>query len=120
MTELTGIARTIFDEVMDEIEEELQQSLEEIIVKEKLEGIIKQIQESTETRVSDTISEYNSDDMTAVKKLILGERVARIVTSEAKQKLQELVSQILKQSFDVVDELRNEIIGEVFEETEEV
>lgn len=119
MTELTGIAKTIFDEVMDEIEEELQESLEGLIVQEKLEGIIKQIQGATETRVIETINEHYSDDMNAVKKLILGERVARIVTSEAKQQLQALVSQILKQTFDVVDELRNEIIGEVFEETEE-
>ncbi len=119
MTDLTGIAKTIFDEVMDEIDEELQESLEEVIVKEKLDGIIKQVQEATQENVEATINEYYSDDMSSVKKLILGERVARIVTAEAKQKLQELVSHILKQSFDVVDELRNEIIGEVFEETEE-
>ncbi|MHA2497514.1 MAG: hypothetical protein ACXAEI_18735 [Candidatus Hodarchaeales archaeon] len=41
------------------------------------------------------------------------------MTSETKQTLQALMAQILKQTFDVVDELRNEIIGEVFEETEE-
>ncbi|MFX0117129.1 MAG: hypothetical protein ACFFB3_21455 [Candidatus Hodarchaeota archaeon] len=119
MTELTGIAKTIFDEVMDEIDEELQESLEGLIAQEKLDELIKQIQEATETRVIETINEYYSDQMNAVKKLILGERVARIVTSEAKQKLQALMSQILQQAFDVVDELRNEIIGEVFEETEE-
>ncbi|MHA2231523.1 MAG: hypothetical protein ACXAB4_03430 [Candidatus Hodarchaeales archaeon] len=118
MTGLNGIAKTIFDEVMDEIEEELQESLEGLIVKEKLDGIIKQIQGATETKVIETINEYYSDDMNAVKKLILGERVARIVTSEAKQTLQALMSEILQQTFDVVDELRNEIIGEVFEETE--
>ncbi|MHA2497513.1 MAG: hypothetical protein ACXAEI_18730 [Candidatus Hodarchaeales archaeon] len=65
MTELTGIAKTIFDEVMDEIEEELQESLEELIVKEKLEGIISQIKGATEPRVIETINEYYSEDMNA-------------------------------------------------------
>ncbi|MFX0116670.1 MAG: hypothetical protein ACFFB3_19125 [Candidatus Hodarchaeota archaeon] len=119
MIELTGIAKTIFDEVMDEIEEELQESLEGLIVKEKLDGLIEQIQGATETSVIETINEYYSEEMNAVKKLILGERVARIVTSETKQQLQVLMSQILQQAFDVVDELRNEIIGEVFEEAED-
>lgn len=104
---------------MDEIEEELQESLEEVIVKEKLDGIINSVQDETKGGVIDTINKYYSDEMSTVKKLILGERLARIVTPIAKQKLQELTSHILKQSFDVVDELRNEIIGEVFEETEE-
>lgn len=119
MTELTGTAKTIEDEVMDEIDEELQESLEGLIVKEKLEELIKQIQGATKPRVIETINEHYSDDMNTVKKMILGERLARIVTSEAKQHLQALMSQILQQTFDVVDELRNEIIGEVFEETED-
>ena len=56
--------------------------------------------------------------MSATKKMILGEKLARVVTKVAKEKIQALVSDILKNSFDVIDELRNEIIGEVFEETE--
>ncbi|MFX0204935.1 MAG: hypothetical protein ACFFDT_03050 [Candidatus Hodarchaeota archaeon] len=119
MTELTRIANTIFDEVMDEIDEELHESLEGFIVKEKLASLIKHIQDATAPSVIETINEYYSNEMNAVKKLILGERIARIVTKETKQQLQALMSQILKQTFDVVDELRNEIIGEVFEETEE-
>ncbi len=56
--------------------------------------------------------------MSADRKMILGEKLARTVTTIPKEKIQELVSDILKHSFDVIDELRNEIIGEVFEETE--
>lgn len=119
MSELEGTAKVIFDEVMDEIDEELEEALVGIINKEKLEGIIKQVQEEATSDVTGIINKYYSDNMSAVKKLILGERIARVVTGNVKVKLQDLVSEILKQSLDVVDELRNEIIGEVFEETED-
>ncbi len=118
MSELTGIAKTIFDEVMDEIEEEILESLESYILIDKLEDIISDIQQSTTSKVVETINENYSVDMSAAKKMILGEKLARVVTAVAKNKIQELVSDILKSSFDVIDELRNEIIGEVFEETE--
>ncbi|MHA2171935.1 MAG: hypothetical protein ACXAB7_18835 [Candidatus Kariarchaeaceae archaeon] len=118
MSELTGIAKTIFDEVMDEIEEELQEALEMLILKDKLDDIISSVKSNTAEKVTEAITKHYTEGMSSVKKLILGETVARIVTAEAKEKLQELSATILKQSFDVVDELRNEIIGEVFEETE--
>ncbi len=44
MSELEGLAKTIFDEVMEEIEEELEDGLETIITKEKLQAIITNIQ----------------------------------------------------------------------------
>ncbi|MCE7737698.1 MAG: hypothetical protein GPJ54_22595 [Candidatus Heimdallarchaeota archaeon] len=118
MSELTGIAKTIFDEVMDEIEEEILESLESYILKEKLEDIISDIQQSTTPTVIKTINDNYSENMSAAKKMILGEKLARVVTAIAKEKIQNLVADILKHSFDVIDELRNEIIGEVFEETE--
>lgn len=119
MDELTGIAKTLFDETMDEIDEELTEALEAYIVKEKLEGIIADLQESVKDNVTKTIMENYSENMSTVKKMILGEKLARVVAADAKSALQNLVGDIIKQSFDVVEELRNEIIGEVFEETAE-
>ena len=118
MSDLSGTAKTICEEVMDEIEEELQQSLDTLIAEAQLVKLISSIQEATHEGVVATINKYYADDMTTVKKLILGERLARIVTAVAKDELQKLMATILQNAFDVVDELRNEIIGEVFEETE--
>ncbi len=115
---LDGTAKTIYDEVMDEIDEEIREGLENLIVKDKLDEIIKDISKVTSDRITITIAENYKEGMTAVQKLVLGEKVARVVTKVAKEKLRELSSEIIKQSFDLVDELRNEIIGEVFEETE--
>ena len=117
MTELEGIAKTIFDEIMDEIDEEITEGLESLINEVKLKEIIKIIQEKVTPDTIKTIENNYSEDMNSAKKLILGEKASRVVTAEAKVILQELVSDILKQAFDVIDELRNEIIGEVFEET---
>ena len=105
-------------EVMDEIDEEITESLEGIIATEKLQKIIKGLQESTTSGVVDAINKHYSENMSAAKKLVLGEVISRVVTAAAKESLQHLASKIIKRSFDVIDELRNEIIGEVFEETE--
>lgn len=117
MSELTGIAKTIFDEVMDEIQEEILEGLNSYITREKIDSIIQDVQASSSQKVIDTINENYSEEMSAAKKMILGEKLARTVTAVAKEKIQDLVSDIIKNSFDVIDELRNEIIGEVFEET---
>ena len=84
----------------------------------KLDDIISDIRQTTTPKVVETINANYSAEMSAAKKMILGEKLARVVTKIAKEKIQILVSDILKNSFDVIDELRNEIIGEVFEETE--
>ncbi len=118
MSELTGTAKTIFDEVMDEIEEEIMQALEDLIVMEKLDSIVNDVKTATEKDVIKTIEENYSDDMTTVKKMILGEKLSRVVTSYTKEKVEGLVSEVVKQTYVALEELRNEIIGEVFEETE--
>ncbi len=118
MINLTGTAKTIFDEVMDEIDEEINQAFEGIFSEDVLRTLVTGIQDAVKEDVTRTISENYSDGMKAVHKLILGEKTSRVVTKMAKEKLSELSSDIIKRSFDVVDELRNEIIGEVFEETE--
>ncbi|MDH5401580.1 MAG: hypothetical protein OEY49_03735 [Candidatus Heimdallarchaeota archaeon] len=118
MSDLTGVAKTIFDEVMDEISEEIHDSLDGLIVTEKLDEIINTVQASTTANITQAINKYYSDQMNSVRKLILGEIMARTVSAEVKTQLQGLVSEILGKSFSLVDELRNEIIGEVFEETE--
>ena len=119
MSELEGIALTIFDEVMDEIHEETHDAYENLLSKELIESLVSKIQELCSPKVKETIEKYYSNEMNAVKKLILGERIARVVTAIAKEELREMVANITEQSFNVLDEFRNEIIGEVFEETEE-
>ncbi len=118
MNDLTGTAKTIFDEVMDEIDEEINQAFDGIFSDKTMRELVTGIQEAVKEDVTKTISENYSDGMKAVHKLILGEKTSRVVTKVVKAKLGELSSDILRRSFDVVDELRNEIIGEVFEETE--
>lgn len=103
---------------MDEVDEEIRESLESYILKEKLDEMILEIQDATKGEIIDIINTNYADEMSSVRKLILGEKIARIVTGIAKDKLRDLSSTIFKRSFDLVDELRNEIIGEVFEETE--
>jgi hypothetical protein len=117
--ELTGIAKTIFEEVMEEIEEEFEESLGELISKEKLEAIIQEIQEIVALDVTKTIEEHYKEDMKEIEKMILGEKLSRIVSSQAKIELHSLISEIMQNTMDLIDELRVEIIGEVFEETEE-
>ncbi len=119
MESLEGTAKTIFDEVMDEIDEEIKEALEDYIVEEKLKEIITSIQEETAGRIKELVLEHYKKGMSAVQKLILGEKVSRVVTAETKKHLRNLSNTILSRSFDLVDELRNEIIGEVFEETED-
>lgn len=118
MVDLEGVARTIFDEIMDEIDEEIRDALGGLIVEEVLEGMIKKIQESTSDEVEEIIKDHYSEEMRGVHKLILGEKASRVVAKKAKQELVALTEKILENAFDLVDELRNEIIGEVFEETE--
>ncbi|OLS23573.1 MAG: hypothetical protein HeimC2_25970 [Candidatus Heimdallarchaeota archaeon LC_2] len=119
MSELEGIALTIYDEVMDEIHEETQDAFENLLTKELIESLVSKIQELCASKVKETIVKYFSNEMSSVKKLILGERIARVVTAIAKEELREMIATITEQSFNVLDEFRNEIIGEVFEETEQ-
>lgn len=70
---------------MDEIDEEILESLEPYILKEKLEDIISNIQQSTTSRVIEIINEHYSENMSAAKKMILGEKLARVVTAIAKE-----------------------------------
>lgn len=116
--ELTGIAKTIFEEVMDEIEEEFEGSLGELIAEDKLKAIIQHLQKAVSVKVAETIEENYSEEMNTIKKMILGEKLSRIVSAETKIELQKLVSEIVENTYDLIEELRNEIIGEVFEETE--
>ncbi len=119
MTDLEGIALTIYKEVMDEIDEETREAFENLLAVELIESLISKIQETSSIQVKETITKYYSAEMSSVKKLILGERIARIVAAIAKEELREMVAKITEQSFNVLDEFRNEIIGEVFEETED-
>lgn len=118
MTELIGTAKTIFDEVMDEIDEEITDSFSGLLDGEEIQKLVATIQESTKEQVVQKINKYYSDNMSAVKKLILGEHLSRVVTAEAKKHLESIVARFVKSSFVALEELRNEIIGEVFEETE--
>ncbi|UJG40876.1 MAG: hypothetical protein K9W45_00110 [Candidatus Heimdallarchaeum aukensis] len=118
MNELTGIAKIIFDELMDEIEEELEEALSEIISEEKLFNLVKTLQENTKQEVIEIINENYSEEMNSVKKMILGEKLSRIVTREARKVLEKLSLELISLSMGLIETLRNEIIGEVFEETE--
>ncbi len=118
MDSLTGTAKTIFDEIFDEIDEEIKEALDPYFKENVLENLINSIQKDVKEEIIEVIKKHYSEDMKAVHKLILGEKASRIVTFKAKEYIQTLVGDVLKHSFDVIDELRNEIIGEVFEETE--
>ncbi|MHA1686049.1 MAG: hypothetical protein ACTSYD_06520 [Candidatus Heimdallarchaeaceae archaeon] len=119
MEELTEIAKTIYKEVLEEIEEEITEAFEGIIDEEKIAELVEKIQDSVKENVVLTIKAYYKDEMTEIRKMILGEKLARIVTKEARKHLQELIALIIGKSLELIEELRNEVIGEVFEETED-
>ncbi|RMG24224.1 MAG: hypothetical protein D6732_23885 [Methanobacteriota archaeon] len=118
MVDLEGTPKVIFEEIMDEIDEEIRDALESLLAEQVLAETIRKIQENTANDVESIIREHYSEDMRGVHKLILGEKASRVVAKEAKKELVSLTERILRNSFDLLDELRNEIIGEVFEETE--
>lgn len=116
--DLTGTAQTIFEETMDEIDEEFKESLKGLISEVYLKKMIQTLQNKVEEKLRNAITTHHSDQMDDVKKMILGENISRLVTHEAKIILHELSGIINKNSLDLIEILRNEIIGEVFEETE--
>ena len=118
-TQLTDLGKTLFVEVMDEIDEEINDGLGGLIAEEKIEALSGTLKKSVEEKVVKLISKYVKDDMTEVEKMILGEKLARVVTKNAKKDLAELLSEIIEKTYEVMYELRNEIVEEVFEETEE-
>ncbi|MHA1865833.1 MAG: hypothetical protein ACTSVB_03590 [Candidatus Heimdallarchaeaceae archaeon] len=118
MNEFTGIAKIIFDELMEEIEEELEETFSNLISENKLTSLIETIQENTKVEITEIINENYSEEMNAVRKMILGEKLSRIVTRETRKVLEKLSLEIISLSMGLIETLRNEIIGEVFEETE--
>lgn len=112
---LDRVAKLYFDEVLDEIDEEIHQALDTFIAKDRLIVLIAEIKDKVSIEVTDIILQDYNENMNSVQKLILGEKVSRIVSSELKAKLLTLNEDIMKSSFDLIDEIRNEIIGEVFE-----
>jgi hypothetical protein len=116
-TELTGLAKTIFDEVMDEIDEEIKDGFGLILNDAAMNVLIKNIQTAVKEKVTKLIAKSTNKEMTEVEKMVLGEKLARIVTKKAKNEFAAIVSEMVLKSYEVMYELRNEIIEEVFEET---
>ena len=114
MSELEGLAKTIFDEVMEEIEEELEDGLETIITKEKLQAIITNIQKKSRKK----IAKHTKEEITEVEKVGLGEKLSRVVTKDTKEVFTNLVSEVVKKTYETEYELQNEIVEEVFKGNE--
>jgi len=117
MTKLEGLAETIYEEVMDEIKEEIGEGLGNVITVEKLKAITIDIQEAVKEKITKLILKHTKDNMTDVEKMILGEKLSRVVTKKAKEVFAALVSEVVEKTYETMHELRNEIIEEVFEET---
>ncbi|NHJ47007.1 MAG: hypothetical protein FK733_04385 [Asgard group archaeon] len=115
--ELTGLAKTIFDEVMDEVDEEIKDGFGMILNEAAMNVLIKNIQTAVKEKIVKLIAKSTKDDMTEVDKMVLGEKLARIVTKKAKNEFAAIVSEMVLKSYEVMYELRNEIIEEIFEET---
>ena len=73
MNELEGLAKTIYEEVMDEIKEEIGEGLGDVIAVEKLKAITIDIQKTVKEKITKLIVKHTKDDMTDVEKMILGE-----------------------------------------------
>jgi hypothetical protein len=118
MTEkLEGLAKTIYEEVMDEIKEEIGEGLGDVIAVEKLKAITVDIQKAVKEKITKLILKHTKDDMTEIEKMVLGEKLSRVVTKKAKEVFATLVSEVVEKTYETMYELRNEIIEEVFEET---
>ena len=110
---------TVVGMVADKMsQEEILEALDSIVIEEKLVGIIESIRTEASDVITTVILENYVDNMSPAKKMILGEKLARAVMAISQPKIESLVFELIKKSFELVDELRNEIIGEVFEETE--
>lgn len=115
---LEGDTRTIFDEVMDEIEEELIDTYENLLAEMKLKSMIEKIENAAKDPIIQIIQENYRTEMNEAQKMILGEKISRVVSKIAKNELVTLIAEVNSVSFDLIDELRNELIGEVFEVTQ--
>jgi F0F1-type ATP synthase delta subunit len=117
--ELDEIAQEILHEALEEIEEEFEDAYGTVIQSEELTQMIGHVQSNVKGTIVNILTEDYQPDMTDVQKMMLGETIARKISTAAKNELQAMLAKITGKALNLVEELRNEVIGEVFEETED-